>query len=240
MYDFCIPNDNEENLIREYYKNKIKNIVFCYEIFDRNDLKYFELKNILSYKKINIFYCALINNDDFKKSLEIANELFYSDKYYNDLIFIVGKNMDYNEKILEKYFFNGMFDPINYDKKFYFNGLNYTSIKRIKENNLSVLFSMKNLIENLEKFYSVKKFIKFAQKKYLNILVGSFAEKEDEVPNKYHLYSFYKVLGIHYSLNYLNKIFKKQIIRTRLTKRRDYFAKGFYIISYPYQDCREF
>ncbi|BFI73710.1 hypothetical protein YN1_6970 [Nanoarchaeota archaeon] len=240
MYDFCVPNDNEEELIKEYYKNRIKNIVFCYEVFDKNDLKYFELKNILYFKKLNIFYCALINNDDFKKSLEIANELFYSEKYYNDLIFIVGKNLDYNEKILEKYFLNGIFDPIDYDRKYYFKGLNYTSIKRIKENNLSILFSMKNLIEKKEKFYSVKEFLKFGQKKYLNILIGSFAEKKDEIPNRYHLYSFYKVLGIYYSLNYLNKIFKKQIIRTRLGKRRDYFTKGFYIISHPYQDCREY
>jgi len=91
MYDFCLPDNNEEELANEYYKNKIKNVVFCYEIFDKNDLKYFKLNNILYYKKLNIFYCALINNEDFKKSLEIANELFYSDKYYNDLVFIVGR-----------------------------------------------------------------------------------------------------------------------------------------------------
>jgi len=240
MYDFCLPDNNEEELANEYYKNKIKNIVFCYEVFDKNDLKYFKLNNILYYKKLNIFYCALINNEDFKKSLEIANELFYSDKYYNDLVFIIGRDLDYNDKILSKYFLNGIFDPIKYDKKYIFGGINYVDIKKIKENNLSILFSIKNLINDIEKFYTVKKFLEFAQKKYLNILIGSFAENKNEVPNIYQIYSFYKVLGIYYSLNYLNKIFKEQVIRIRLAKRKDYFTKGFYIISYPYQDCREY
>ncbi|WP_231434193.1 hypothetical protein [Candidatus Nanopusillus massiliensis] len=71
MYDFCLTNDNEEELASEYYKNKIKNIVFCYEVFDKNDLKYFKLNNILYYKKLNLFYCALINNEDPKKVEEL-------------------------------------------------------------------------------------------------------------------------------------------------------------------------
>jgi hypothetical protein len=156
MYDFCLPDNNEEELASEYYKNKIKNVVFCYEVFDKKDLRYFKLKNILYYKKLNIFYCALINNEDFKKSLEIVNELFYSDKYYNDLIFIIGRDLDYNDKILSKYFLNGIFDPIKYDKKYVFRGINYVNIKRIKENNLSILFSMKNIINDIEKFYTLK------------------------------------------------------------------------------------
>ena len=29
MYDFCLPDNNEEELASEYYKNKIKNVIFC-------------------------------------------------------------------------------------------------------------------------------------------------------------------------------------------------------------------
>ncbi|BBL45495.1 hypothetical protein MJ1_0330 [Nanobdella aerobiophila] len=240
MYDFCLPNDNEEELLEEYYRNKIKNIVLCYYINDKKDLDIFKIKNILYYKKLNIFYCALINNDNLDKSLNLASELFYSDKYYNDLIYIIGKDFNYNEKISEKYFYNGINNFIRKSKKYYFYGISYSSMKKIKKNNLSFLIDINTIKKDLELFYNYKKFIEFAEKKYLNILIGSFAEKKEEVPNRYHLYSFYKVLGLYYSLNYLNRIFKEQIIRTRLAKRKDYFTKGFYIISYPYQDCKEY
>ncbi|MGC9079503.1 MAG: hypothetical protein ACP5G1_02070 [Nanopusillaceae archaeon] len=240
MYDFCLPEDNEEKLLEEYLKNKIRNIVFCYKVNNKEDLRFFKLKNILYFKKINLFYCALIDNEDPKKSIELANELFYSEKYYNDLVFILGRNFDYNEKILTKYFYNGVVNPISYNERYKFFGISYVSIKRLKNNRQAVLFSIKDLINDKKKFYSSIEFVKFAQKKYIDILIGSFARKGYEVPDRYHIYSFYKVLGIYYSLNYLNKIFKKQIIRTRLAKRKDYFTKGFYIVLYPYQDCREF
>ncbi len=240
MYDFAYPKDNEEKLLLEYYKNKIKNVVLCYEVFDKEDLSIFKLNNMIYFKRLNVFYCAIVNNEDPKKSLEISNELFYSEKYYNDLIFIRGRDLNFNEYISRKYFYNGVYDFVSIDKKYKFNGLSYKSIKIMKNNKLSFLFSISNIKKDISKFYAIKEFIKFGVKKDLKLIIGSFASKGYEVPDRYQILSFYKILKIPWSIKYMEKILFEQIERTRLAKKRDYFTKGFYIISYPYQDCREF
>lgn len=237
MYDFAYPYDNEEELLEEYYKNGIKNVVLCYKVNKKDDLKIFERKNIIVFKKINVFKCAIVESEDINNIIKLSTDLFYSEKYYNDFVFI--KTSKHLKNILNKYYYNGLLNPIGkITYKYFFKDLDYSDLNKIKRNNLSVLFSLKESIK--DKMYSIIYFNKIAQKKGIDILLGSFAQKKEEVPTKIELYSLRKVFGIKYSLKYQNKIFYKQLKRTRLAKRKDYFRKGYYIVKYPYEDCSEY
>lgn len=229
MYDFSFPNDNEEKILDEYYKNEIKNIVFCYEIKEKNDLKIFERKNLIYYPKLNIYKCAILNIEEKKKSLNILSELFYSEKYYNDFLFAKAKK-DAISAITNKYYFNGILQTQD---------ISYIDIKKMKRNNLSILYSIKDIIKNKD-IYSYIYLNKIIQKIGVDILIGSFATKKEEVPNRLEIIAMRKILGIRYSNKLMNRIFKRQLYRIRLAKRKDYFTKGYYIVKYPYEDCSEF
>ncbi|MEM4588338.1 MAG: hypothetical protein QXW13_02380, partial [Nanopusillaceae archaeon] len=90
MYDIAIPQNNEEELVERYLKNKIKKIIFGYFIKDKKDLEIFKLENLFYFKKIKIYYLAIVENENIEKTLKLISDLFYSEKLYNDLVFIKG------------------------------------------------------------------------------------------------------------------------------------------------------
>lgn len=235
MYDFVLPNDNEDIIIEGYKKVGIRNIILCYIVKEKEDLKLFERRNIKYYKNINTFVCALIDNSDIKKTLELSYELFYSEKLYNDLIMIKGRDYEYNMKILNKYQFNFILNPIKYDKKYFFGGIGKNDIKKMVKNNIYIVYSIKDILKNKKNISSIIFFNKKMSNK-VKFLIGTFSSRLSEIPNKYQILSFYKIFGIKYNEDDL--FF--QIKRCRLAKRKDYFMKGFYIAKYPYEDCREF
>ncbi|MEM4773047.1 MAG: hypothetical protein QW648_03505, partial [Nanoarchaeales archaeon] len=67
MYDIAIPQNNEEELVEKYLKNKIKKIIFGYFVRDKKDLEIFKLENLFYFKKIKIYYLAIVENENIEK-----------------------------------------------------------------------------------------------------------------------------------------------------------------------------
>lgn len=238
MYDIAIPQNNEEELVERYLKNKIKKIIFGYFIRDKKDLEIFKLENLFYFKKIKIYYLAIVENENIEKTLKLISDLFYSEKLYNDLVFIKGSSLEINSKLLNYYYYNGLFLENLYSKeKFYFTNLDKNCFNKLKKNNQALLFSLKDAIKDP---YSFKFLFKILQRKKIPFLYGSFASEKSEVPNKYELKAFYKIFEIRYSLEVLDIFLFKQIKRTRIAKNKLYFNKDFYILKLPFEDCCEF
>jgi len=235
MYDIALPEGNEEELARKYLENGIKNVVFTYFIRNRDSLEKFLLNNLFRYKGLNIFYLAII--DSKKDLLKLCSDLFYSEKYYNDLVFVKFNKED-KLNILNKYFHNGIYlKEIIGDEKSFIKNLNINSLYKIKRNKQSILISLKDSIENP---YAFKYLINILQKKDIMFLFGSFASDKSEVPNKFSIKSFYKVFGIKYKTKVMDEFLFYQIRRTRLAKNKLYFMEGYYIVKMPYEDCSEY
>ncbi|RIB35369.1 MAG: hypothetical protein BXU00_01220 [Candidatus Nanoclepta minutus] len=238
MYDIALPKDNEEDLVRKYIENGIKNVVFAYFIENRRDIETFLLNRLLKYKNLNLFYLAIVNSKKTSETMKIALDLFYLEKYYNDLVFIKFDNSLSSYRIFGKYFYNGVYiDKIVGNEKFYFRNIDLSSIYKIKKNRQSVLLSLKDALDNP---YPFKYLIKVLSKKDVMIIFGSFASDKSEVPNKYAIKSFYKVFGIDYSLKLMEEFLFYQINRTRLAKNKFYLTDGYYIVKMPYEDCSEY
>jgi len=236
MYDIALPENNEEELAKKYLENGIKNVVFAYFIRDKNDLEKFLLKNLFKYKGLNIFYLAIIDEKKVSNILKMSSDLFYSEKYYNDLVFIKFEKED--SKILNKYFYNGIYlKEIIGDEKFFIRNLNMRSLHKIKKNKQSILISLK---DSMESPYQFKYLIKILQKKDVMFLFGSFASEKSEVPNKYSIKAFYRVFGINYKIKVMDKFLFYQIKRTRLAKNKLCFMEGYCIVKMPYEDCSEY
>jgi len=234
MYDIALPEGNEEELARKYLEYGIKNVVFAYFIRNRSDLERFLLSNLFRYKSLNMFYLAIL--DSKKDLLKLSSDLFYSEKYYNDLIFI--KFDRDRADVLNKYFHNGIYlNEIVGDEKYFIKNLDMKSLYKIKRNKQSILISLKDFLENP---YTYKYLIKIMQKKDVMFLFGSFASDKSEVPNKFSIKSFYKVLGIKYKTKVIDEFLFYQIRRTRLAKNKLYFMEGYYVVKMPYEDCSEY
>ncbi|MEM4915492.1 MAG: hypothetical protein QXT85_01965, partial [Nanopusillaceae archaeon] len=133
MYDIAIPQNNEEELVERYLKNKIKKIIFGYFIKDKKDLEIFKLENLFYFKKIKIYYLAIVENENIEKTLKLISDLFYSEKLYNDLVFIKGSSLEINSKLLNYYYYNGLFLENLYSKeKFYFTNLDKNCFNKLK------------------------------------------------------------------------------------------------------------
>jgi len=235
MYDIALPEGNEEELARKYLENGIKDVVFAYFIRNKDDLEEFLLNNLFRYKRLNIFYLAIV--DSKKDLLKLSSDLFYSEKYYNDLIFVKFNRED-KLNILNKYFHNGIYlKEIIGDEKFFIKNLDMRSLYKVKRNKQSILISLKDSIENP---YAFKYLIKIMQKKDIMFLFGSFASDKSEVPNKFSIKSFYKIFGIKYKIRVMDEFLFYQIRRTRLAKNKLYFMEGYYIVKMPYEDCSEY
>jgi len=236
MYDIALPEGNEEELAKKYLENRIRNVVFAYFVKDKKDLEKFLLKNLFRYKGLNIFYLAIIDEKKPKDLLKLSSDLFYSEKYYNDLVFI-----NFNKEgsdALNKYFYNGIYlKEIVGDEKYFIRNLDMRSLYKIKKNRQSILISLKDSIEDP---YPFGYLIKILQKKDFMFLFGSFASEKSEVPNKYAIKSFYRVFGIDYKIKVMDKFLFYQIKRTRLAKNKLCFMKGYYIVKMPYEDCSEY
>ncbi|MEM0379536.1 MAG: hypothetical protein QW038_01280 [Nanopusillaceae archaeon] len=238
MYDIAIPQYNEEELAKKYIERNIKKVIFGYYIKNRRDLEIFKLENIFYFKKIDIYYLAIVENKNFKETLKLASDLFYSEDLYNDLIFIKGYKLEDNSKLLNNYYFNGIFLEDLYSKeKFYFTNLDKFCFNKIKKNNQSLLISLKNAIQDP---YSYIFLFNILKKRDIPFLYGSFASDKSEVPGRYEIKAFYKVFGIRNSLITFDKILFKQVKRTRIAKNKLYFNKDFYILKLPFEDCCEF
>jgi len=234
MYDIALPEGNEEELAKKYLENGIKNVVFAYFIRDKNDLEKFLLSNLFRYSGLNIFYLAIV--DSKRDLLKLILDLFYSEKYYNDLVFIKFNRNKSN--VLNKYFYNGIYlKEIISDERSIIKNLNIKSLYKIKRNKQSVLLSLKDSLENP---YAFKYLIEVMQKKDVMFLFGSFASDKSEVPNKFSIKSFYKVFGIKYRIKVIDDFLFYQIKRTRIAKNKLYFMDGYYIVKMPYEDCSEY
>ena len=234
MYDIALPEGNEEELAKKYLENGIKNVVFAYFIRDKNDLEKFLLSNLFRYSGLNIFYLAIV--DSKRDLLKLILDLFYSEKYYNDLVFIKFNRNKSN--VLNKYFYNGIYlKEIISDDRSIIKNLNIKSLYKIKRNKQSVLLSLKDSLENP---YAFKYLIEVMQKKDVMFLFGSFASDKSEVPNKFSIKSFYKVFGIKYRIKVIDDFLFYQIKRTRIAKNKLYFMDGYYIVKMPYEDCSEY
>jgi|GEM_PF-1913453 len=243
IFDFALPKTDKENILNEYKKNNIKNVVLFYEISKRNDLKIF--KNIEEFKGLNIYLGALIDNDNPKKTIELAAELFYNKKLYNDLVVIKSKDFEYNRKVLEKYFHNGILNPGDYHEEdtlmFRYTSLSVASIKKLKKNNQAVFIGLVDILKNYKVLGRILYLVKILEKKDIPIIVGSFAKSPEEVPGKYELLSFKKILEIKYSNKLVFEAFiLEQINRVRKAKNPMVITKGFEIVKTPYEDCREY
>jgi len=236
MYDIALPEGNEEELAKKYLENGIKNVVFAYFVRSNKDLERFLLKNLFRYRGLNIFYLVIVDEKNLKDLLKLSSDLFYSERYYNDLVFINFKK-DISDT-LNKYFYNGIYlKEIIGDEKYFIRNLDMRSLYKIKKNKQSILISLKDSIENP---YPFSYLVKILQKKDVMFLFGSFASEKSEVPNRYSIKSFYRVFGIKYKIGVMDRFLFYQIKRTRLAKNKLYFMRGYYIVKMPYEDCSEY
>lgn len=242
MFDIALPNENEEELTKEYIKKGYQNVIFLYKISNFEDTKIF--KSIKSYPKINVYYGAIIDVSKTKEALSLAAELFYNVKFFNDLVFILAKDFKFNRAIINKYFHNGLINPGYLDVEDHPN-IRYIAIptkflKKIIDNNLSIVFSIKELKKNHTFLGRVMYLVKILQKKNIPIILGSFASSPEEVPYKSYLLAWKKILGIKYSKDFVfSEFIWNQICRTRKAKSPWIFADGFEIVKHPYEDCSE-
>ena len=238
-----MPETKEDEIINEYKRNNIKNIIIFYRVSKRTDLKIF--KKIYEFKDVNVYLGAIIDNEDHKKTIDLAAELFYNRKLYNDLVIIKSRDFEYNRKILDKHFHNGILNPGDFHEEdtllFRYTSLSIASINRLKKNNQAVFIGFSDILKNYKVLGRILYLIKILEKKDIPIIVGSLAKSPDEIPGKKELLAFKKILEIKYSSKLVFRDFIiKQIDRTRKAKNLLVITKGFEIVKTPYEDCREY
>ncbi|HIP66705.1 MAG TPA: hypothetical protein EYH09_01085 [Candidatus Nanopusillus sp.] len=242
MFDIALPDKNEEELVKEYIRKGYRNVVFLYKVSNFEDTNIF--RSVKNFPRINIYYGAIINVSKAKKALSLAAELFYNVKFFNDLVFILSRDFKFNRLAINKYFHNGLVNP-GYLKVEDHPNVRYIAIptkflKRIVENNLSIVFSIKELKKEYVFLGRVMYLIKILQKKNIPVILGSFATHPEEVPYKSYLLAWRRILGINYPKDLVfSKFIWNQIRRTRKAKSPWIFAEGFEIIKFPYEDCSE-
>lgn len=242
MFDIALPDKNEEELIREYIKKGYKNVIFLYRVSNSTDTKIF--RSIKSFPKINVYYGAIVDTPKTKEALSLAVELFYNIKFFNDLVFILARDFKFNRETINRYFYNGLINPGYLNTEDHPN-VRYITIptkflKNIINNNLSIVFSIKELKKEYTFLGRTIYLVKILQRKNIPIILGSFASRPEEVPYKSYLLAWKKILEVKYSKDLVFSEFVwNQIHRTRKAKSPWVFTNGFEIVRYPYEDCSE-
>lgn len=210
---------NIKNLYAVIKDIRIKNNNFCSFNFETNQYKY--KKNIkkfkLNYKKmkikkrIKLFLCFKIEYSVifyfFKKKFLINNQIFFDKGFYEDILFLI-----------KVYFFNKNKKIFHLNKLFYY--------KNINPNSITAHVSKKYLLDYIDAWLSVMKFLKENYKKYEEIL-GL---------NQYCLRGVFGFWFKKISNQNLKKEAKKRLINILISKLKSHLDMNF-IPKTKYDRC---
>lgn len=188
MIDFVIPNNDEEEFIEMADKLSYKEIYFLYSYNDYlNKNKTIPINN----KKIKINTGILAD----KKNI-------YKVKTKNRDIFVVFKSSNNDREVIEKAKINMIFAlEENFRRDFIHqraSGLNQILCKSAKENNITIGFSVKSILnaENRREIMGrMTQNINLCRKFKVKTILGSFAQKPFEMKGSKDIDSLFEILG---------------------------------------------
>ncbi|MCH8004197.1 MAG: hypothetical protein IH934_06225 [Nanoarchaeota archaeon] len=189
MIDFVTPNNNEEEFISIADKLGYKELSFLYNINDYLDKqKKFKIKN--TDIKVDIGILA-----DNRSIYEIKNKL------KDEKAFIVVKSSTNDKDIIERLKPNIIFSFEENTRKDFIHqrasGLNHILCKSAKENNVTIGFSIKSILdaENKQEILGrMMQNMKLCRKYKIKTIIASFAQKPLEMRNVHDLASLFEIL----------------------------------------------
>ena len=189
MIDFVTPNNNEEEFISIADKLGYKELSFLYNINDYLDKqKKFKIKN--TDIKVDIGILA-----DNRSIYEIKNKL------KDEKAFIVVKSSTNDKDIIERLKPNIIFSFEENTRKDFIHqrasGLNHILCKSAKENNVTIGFSIKSILdaENKQEILGrMMQNMKLCRKYKIKTIIASFARKPLEMRNVHDLASLFEIL----------------------------------------------
>lgn len=191
MIDIVIPSNNEEEFITMAERLGYSGIYFLYNIKDYLDkLKKFKVKNT----KVKVDIGIIIENKDTYK---VRNKL------KNEDAFIAIKSSMNDRDVMDKLKPSIIFSFEENVKKDFIHhrasGLNQILCKSAKENNVTVGFSIKSLLdaENKQEILGrIMQNINLCRKFNVKTTIASFAHKPVEMRHVHDLTSLFNILSI--------------------------------------------
>jgi len=189
MIDFVIPNNNEEGFISIADKLGYKELYFLYNINDYLDKqKKFKIKNT----GIKVSTGILADNRNIYK---IKNKLKGKD------VFVAVKSYGNNKEIIEKSVVDMVFSFEENTRKDFIHqrasGLNHILCKSAKENNVTIGFSIKLILdaENRQEILGrMMQNIRICRKFNVKTIIASFAQMPLEMRPVHDLASLFEIL----------------------------------------------
>ena len=190
MIDFVVPNNNENEFIAMAERLGYKGIYFLYNLDDYlNKNKKFEIKT--KKIKINIGIIA-----DYKNIYKIKNKLKDKD------VFVAVKSSDNDKEIIEKSGVSMIFSFEENSRRDFIHqrasGLNHILCKSAKENNVTIGFSVKSILdaENKQEILGrMMQNMNLCRKFKVKTAIASFAQKPLEMREVHNLTSLFEILG---------------------------------------------
>lgn len=198
MIDFVIPNNNEEEFISIADKLGYKELYFLYNINDYLDKqKKFKIKNT----DIKVDIGILADNKSIYKIKNILEKQSFSSELKNQKAFIVVKSSTNDKEIIERLKPNIIFSFEENSRKDFIHqrasGLNHILCKSAKENNVTIGFSIKSILdaENKQEILGrMMQNIRICRKYKIKTIIVSFAQRPLEMRNVHDLASLFEIL----------------------------------------------
>lgn len=190
MIDFVIPNNNEDEFIVMTDKLGYKGLYFLYDLNDYlNKNKTISTNN----KKIKIYTGILADKKNIYK---------IKTKFKNKDIFVAVKSSNNDREVIEKAKINMIFSlEENFRRDFIHqraSGLNHILCKSAKENDVTIGFSVKSILDSQNKreiMGRITQNINLCRKFKVKTTIASFAQNPFEMKNTKDLTSLFEILG---------------------------------------------
>ena len=208
MIDFVVPNNNENEFIAMAERLGYKGIYFLYNLDDYlNKSKKFEIKT--NKIKVNIGIIAdykniyKIKNIPEKQSFSGRRKSFaFSSELKDEDVFVAVKSSDNNKEIIEKSGVNMIFSFEENSRRDFIHqrasGLNHVLCKSAKENNVTMGFSVKSILdaENKQELLGrIMQNMNLCRKFKVKTTIASLAQKPLEMREIHDLTSLFEILG---------------------------------------------